>query len=72
MTWKEILQDENSNHSVAVPELPPWARKILRRRYADVEEVYQLRVRSKVRLWGIRRDNEFSLLWWDPEHRVFP
>ena len=28
--------------------------------------------RRPERVFGIRAKSEFSILWWDPEHRVFP
>jgi hypothetical protein len=38
----------------------------------DLDEVARLRVGATQRLYGIRYENEFSILWWDPEHEICP
>ena len=38
----------------------------------DVDELYQLRVTGAERVWGIRSGPLLRLLWWDPNHEVYP
>ena len=38
----------------------------------DSDGLYELRFGGKERVWGIRRDDRFCILWWDPEHMVCP
>lgn len=35
-------------------------------------EVSRLRLSGKARLYGIRQNEFFSILWWDPEHAIWP
>ncbi|MGW1993373.1 hypothetical protein [Embleya sp. NPDC001921] len=37
-----------------------------------VDGVSRLRLSGTKRLYGIRRGHEFSILWWDPDHKVWP
>jgi hypothetical protein len=36
------------------------------------EDLFRFRVTGKQRLWGFITDCTFHVLWWDPEHEVFP
>ena len=36
----------------------------------DLDGLSRLRLSGRKRLFGVRRHNEFSILWWDPEHEV--
>lgn len=38
----------------------------------DIDMVSRLALGGKPRLYGIRNGNEFSILWWDPEHQLWP
>jgi len=38
----------------------------------DVDQLYSLRLNGRERLWGIRSNDKFSILWWDPEHQICP
>lgn len=38
----------------------------------DVDDLYQLHVTGPKRVWGIRFGPYLKLLWWDPDHQVYP
>lgn len=38
----------------------------------DRTQLSRLRLGGKRRLYGFREDNVFYVLWWDPEHDVYP
>jgi len=38
----------------------------------SIETLVSLRIMGAVRIWGIRVHNCFKVLWWDPEHKIFP
>lgn len=38
----------------------------------ETTEISRLRVDGAGRLYGIRQRNEFAILWWDPEHQIWP
>ena len=37
-----------------------------------VDALWAFRVSKRQRLWCIRRGDIYALLWWDPEHQVYP
>jgi len=50
----------------------PEAIKRLAEGYEGQDFVHRLRVSGKKRLYGILDESVFSILWWDPEHKVWP
>jgi hypothetical protein len=74
MTWNAIfVAAKKFNHSVKVEKLCSEAKHRLRAiGQDDLEEIHRLRLMGKQRIWGILRDGVFQLLWWDPEHLVYP
>jgi len=71
MFWKEILA--KNNHEVSVSKIISNAQKRLTKiNLDDTEILVSLRLTSKQRIWGIRAGNIFRILWWDPEHQVYP
>lgn len=38
----------------------------------DLDTISRLRITGARRLYGIRSGNEFSVLWWDPTHAIWP
>jgi hypothetical protein len=72
MTWAEIKAN-NSSHSVRVDLLSKAARdRLVEIEQDDVEELFSLRISGRRRVWGIQDRHILRLLWWDPEHEVFP
>jgi hypothetical protein len=41
-------------------------------RHDDFDELWRFRFDGLHRLWGLRLDDWFYALWWDPEHKVCP
>lgn len=71
MYWKDILN--RNNHEVSVSEVCKDARKrLMYLNLDDIETLVSLRLTGKQRVWGIRVENIFKVLWWDPEHKVYP
>lgn len=50
----------------------PKAIKRLTVQYEGQDFVHRLRLSGKKRLYGILDDSVFSILWWDPEHEIWP
>ena len=72
MTWAEILRGKD-NHQVPVNQICSDAQQRLSAiRQDDIAELYSLSLANKPRLWGIRDGRVFKVLWWDPEHTVYP
>jgi len=58
---------------VAVDEAPTKMRRRLREiQRDDLDMLVEFHIQGKVRFWGARRGNVCHLLWWDPEHGVWP
>ncbi len=75
LRWWEVLSMPH-NHPMPLDRIAPAAHKRLEKMsLADHPQLYQLKISNgggKQRLWGIRRENVFQILWWDPNHTVFP
>ena len=74
MSWSEAMVPR-SNHPMPVNRLCPVAKKRLLELHHEAATLYQLKIsggNGKQRLWGLRRENIFQILWWDPEHKVYP
>lgn len=72
-TWQEILvASGHFNHPIKVEKLCSGAQKRLAELQIDAESLISLNVTGKERVWGVRNGNVLSLLWWDPNHQVYP
>lgn len=74
MTWGEILvKGKQNNHLVPVNEIIRPAQERLREiDQDDVDELVSLRLAGRARVWGILEGSVLKVLWWDPEHQVYP
>ncbi len=69
MTWQEI--SGHRHHSIPVDTLSANAkRRLSDLKLDDIDEVFSLALTGTQRVVGIRDQNVFRVLWWDPEHRV--
>lgn len=80
-TWNELRTHRTGNrnghkkhHSQSFDSVCDTAR----RRVQDAghheifEELFRFRLSGQKRLWGFERQGTFYILWWDPEHEVYP
>ena len=73
LTWRAIETQQGQHHASPVARLSKAAQERLTRiKLNDVDELFRFRLSGKRRLWGIRRRNVFRVLWWDPDHVVYP
>jgi len=71
MLWSEILN--RNNHEIQVSQICKEAQKRLAEiRRDDIESLVSLRLSGKERILGIRYKNIFKVIWWDPNHLVYP
>lgn len=71
MNWGAILGSRN--HEVAVSGMSRAAQKELQKiKLNDIEKLVSLRLTGKQRVWGIKIGRVLKILWWDPEHKVYP
>lgn len=73
MTWGEIFKAKKRNHPNSTEHFAPEARKRLRQiELDDFEQLHSLRLGGTARIYGVWREGAFYVIWWDPEHRVYP
>lgn len=72
MTWGEI--EGTHSHLVQISDCPnPLVQKRLNElQLDDYNELFSLRLSAKERIFGILFNNILKLLWYDPEHQVWP
>lgn len=74
MTVNEVFAP-NSEHGkrYRVEDLPKAASdRLVEIGRDDETEIARLRCGGKPRLYGFLRENVFHVLWWDPQHAVWP
>jgi len=75
MTVNEVFRNgEEPGKSYDVEALPTAeARERLEAmRLSDQTKIHRLRFQGKQRLYGFLHENVFHVIWWDPEHKVWP
>jgi len=71
MTWGEIEGAEH--HFVGVGGCCKKARdRLAELRHDDTDALFSVRVTGRKCIYGIRDGGVLSILWWDPEHEVYP
>jgi hypothetical protein len=71
-TWAQI-RSEPGNNDIPVEKLIKDARDRLKElKLQDLDAIFHFRFSGKERLWGIRDQHHFKILWWDPEHEICP
>jgi hypothetical protein len=74
LNWNEILViRKKQNHEVDVGDLCKVARdRLIEIELDDIESLVSLHLSGAERVWGIREKSILKLLWWDPNHQVYP
>jgi hypothetical protein len=84
LTWREIRSQMTSggktgpqhkrHHFQAFDSVCSDAQKRIAELRLDevAEELFRFRVRGERRLWGCVTENVFHVVWWDPNHQVYP
>ena len=71
MTWADI--PGTGSHEIIVDQICREAQdRLVEIDKNDEDTLFSLRLTGKRRVWGIRRGAILHLLWWDPEHSVYP
>lgn len=72
MTYHELAQSSGS-HAIEIDKFNQQVRKELERlEISDIAELFSIRLEGRIRVWCITSFNEFSLLWLDLNHEVYP
>lgn len=72
-TWGDITKDFQRDHEISVEKITPAAQRRLEKlQLSDYTKLWSFRLTGLWRIWGIRNRNIFRVLWWDPEHQIYP
>ena len=75
-TWgeceNEMANGHKRHHDHAITDLTPVAQDRLRQLDENEERIFRFRLKGKCWLWGFRSGDLFRVLWYDPEHKVYP
>lgn len=75
-TWgeceNEMANGRKRHHDHAITDLTTVAQSRLRQLDENEERIFRFRLKGKCRLWGFRSGDLFRVLWYDPEHSVYP
>lgn len=70
-SWPQLAGGRH--HRVATAQVSREAQKRLEELAQDeVDSLYSLRLSGTQRVWGILHGSCYYLLWWDPDHTVYP
>lgn len=74
MTWNDIfITAKKHNHSIPVHKLRcEHAKRWMRNNMPDQLELWTLKVTGPERIWGIFSEGAYQIVFWDPEHRIYP
>ena len=82
LRWNEIERQQTGgarrrrkHHDQPIGSLDPGAQADLRKRKLDEtfgDEMFRFRLGGTARLWGFRVNRTFHVVWWDPQHQVYP
>ncbi|MEU9857248.1 hypothetical protein [Streptomyces sp. NPDC047974] len=74
-TLNELRNTSGTFTTYGLPDAPlckeAYTRLAAMRR-DDMTEIHRLRLQGKQRLYGFLNGNVFHVVWWDPEHEVYP
>lgn len=67
------MKKAGSYHSVPTPNVAKTAKERLQLiKLDDVDVLHSFHIDGPCRLWCMKHDNIFSVLWWDRHHDVYP
>jgi hypothetical protein len=73
MTAGEVFGPNRGHKHIPIGDLPRTAvRRLQDLQLDDQDGLCELRIKGAARVWGFRRANVIHVLWWDPDHTVFP
>ena len=75
--WREIdafVTDtrHKSHHNMSVSDICGEAQDRLIELEQIEDDIFRFRLGNRRRLWGFRIVSEFQILWYDPEHHIYP
>lgn len=73
LDWSGLMQDHRRCHDIPMDHMVPEAwNRLVERRLDQFEKLMRFRCTGANRIYGIRTNDVFNIIWWDPDHRVCP
>ena len=77
LKWREIdtrydLKRLHHYIDLAHPKLSKGVAERVAAMQVDADRVFSFHITATRRLWGVRDGPCFRVLWWDPDHTVYP
>jgi len=77
LSWREIFAQQSrgnsKHHYIPLDRIGKVGRARLETlRQSDIDELFSFRLDEARRIWGIVDRHVFKVLWWDPDHQVYP
>lgn len=70
LTWGDI---KKKDHPVKISDIIKEAQdELIHLKQDDADQLWRLELTGLQRLWGIRFQDIFRVLWWDPQHKICP
>ncbi len=67
------LVSGRGHHKIAASSVCKQAReRLVELERDDLDDLWSLHLTTVERVWGSITGSTFSLLWWDPDHTVYP
>jgi hypothetical protein len=72
--WCEVVNDTYHNHFISISNFPTQeaSKRLQQLGLDDYDEIFSIRIDAKTRVYGIKDGRVLNLLWFDPEHRLYP
>jgi hypothetical protein len=72
-TWTDIEANHNRDHPIEIWKLEKFARDRLGElQLDDIDVLWSLHFDGLCRLWGIRNQTLYQIIWLDPRHAICP
>lgn len=69
LTWQEVREKSEHNHSWKFHELPKKLQdRLAKRKLEYLPELFQISLANKPRIWGFKSIATLFLIWYDPRH----
>lgn len=72
MKWKEIDRTKSCGLMEVSAICKEAKDRLIETNREEFGTLYKLRVDQRGRVWGVRLLDVFHVLWWDPDHGVYP
>ena len=78
-TWAQILTSASGrvnntrNHAILIDELCSDAQKrAIELKLDEFDELVSIAISGRERVWGLLLDGVFFIIWYDPNHEIYP